>query len=76
MLTVEQEMMQRVRNPALEDQRRVLAFLNQLERPLSACELMQLPVEERQRQVQAAIALAADEDFEIFEVCDEEGASD
>jgi len=57
---------------------RVLGFLEQLEheRPLSALELMRLPAEERQRRVQAAIASAADEDFETFEAYSEEAIND
>jgi hypothetical protein len=37
---------------------------------------MQLPAEERQRRVQAAIASAADEDFETFEAYTEEALHD
>jgi hypothetical protein len=57
---------------------RVLGFLEQLddERPLSALELMRLPAEERQKRVQAAIASAADENFEIFEAYSEETIND
>jgi hypothetical protein len=56
----------------------VLGFLEQLEheRPLSALELMRLPAKERQRRVQAAIASAADENFETFEAYSEEVISD
>jgi len=57
---------------------RVLVLLEQLEheRPLSALELMRLPLEERQRRVQLAIASAADEDFETFEAYSEETIND
>lgn len=78
MSTLEQQILQRVRRLASENQRRVLDFLEQLEhkRPLSARELMRLPVEERRRRVQAAIAAASDEDFETFEAYSEEGFHD
>jgi hypothetical protein len=78
MSAIEQEILQRIRNLPPEHQRRVLAFVTQLEeeRPLSARELMQLPAEERQRRVQAAIASAADEDFETFEAYTEETLHD
>ncbi len=74
MNTLEQEILQRVRHLAPENQRRVLVFLEQLEQeqPLSARELMQLPAEERRQRVQAAIDLAAAENFEIFEAYSEE----
>jgi CHAD domain-containing protein len=79
MSAIEQEILQRIRNLPPEHQRRVLDFVTRLEeeRPLSARELMQLPAEERQRRVQAAIASAAeefhrDEDFETFEAYTEE----
>jgi len=78
MSALEKEILARIHRLAPEKQRRVLDFLNQLEqeRPLSALELMQLPVEERQRRVQAAIESAADEDFETFEAYSEEAIND
>jgi hypothetical protein len=38
----------------------------------SACELMKLPLEERNRLVITAFELSVDEDFEIFEAYSEE----
>ena len=43
---------------------------------LTPLELMQLPFEERQRLLEASIALSADEDFEIFEANSEEDFDD
>jgi hypothetical protein len=78
MSAIEQEILQRFHRLAPEHQRQVLAFLEQLERerPLSALELLRLPAEERQRRVQAAIAAAADENFETFEAYSEESIND
>jgi hypothetical protein len=78
MSTLEREVIEKFRQLAPDARQRVLDFLEQLEyeRPLSALELMRLPVEERQRRVQAAIAAAADEDFETFETYSEEGVND
>jgi hypothetical protein len=77
METLEQQILDRVRNLAPDQKRQVLAFLDQLmtERPLSARELMRLPAEERERYVKAALAAAADEDFETFEAYSEEDIS-
>lgn len=74
MSTLERELLQRISQLNPEDQRRVLAFVTQLEaeRPLSARELMALPAEERRRRVQAAIEASANEDFEVFEAYSEE----
>lgn len=74
----EQEIVQRIRNLSPEHQQRLLAFLQLLEeeRPLTALEIMQLPPDERQRHVRAAIESAAYEDFEIFEAYSEERLDD
>jgi len=71
---LEQEILERVRNLAPAKQLRVLDFLNELEhhRPLTARELMALPPAEREHYVKAAIATAAEEDFETFEAYTEE----
>lgn len=75
---LEQEIIEKFQQLDSSARQRVLASLEQLEheRPLSALELMRLPAEERQRRVQAAIAAAADEDFEIFEAYSEEALND
>lgn len=75
---LEQEIIEKFQQLDPETRQRLLAFLEQLEheRPLSALELMRLPVAERQQRVQAALASAADEDFETFEAYSEEGLDD
>ena len=74
MTTLEQEIIERISKLDSENQRRVLDFVTQLEveRPLSARELLRLPYEERQRHVKAAFDAAANEEFEIFEAYSEE----
>jgi len=78
MSIIEEKIAQRIRNLSPEHQRRVLDFVEQLEQehPISARELLQLPAEERQRRVQAAIAAAAQEYFETFEAYSEETIHD
>ena len=78
MNVLEKEIIEKFQQLEPSARQRVLGFLEQLEhdRPLSALELMRLPAEERQRRVQAAIASAADEDFEIFEAYSEEAVND
>jgi len=78
MNVLEQEIIEKFQQLEPSARQRVLGFLEQLEheRPLSALELMRLPAEERQRRVQAAIASAADEDFETFEAYSEEAIND
>ena len=75
---LEQEIIEKFQQLDPETRQRLLAFLEQLEheRPLSALELMRLPAAERQQRVQAALASAADEDFETFEAYSEEGLDD
>ena len=75
---LEKEIIEKFQQLDSSARQRVLDFLEHLEheRPLSALELMRLPAEERQRRVQAAIALAADEDFETFEAYSEEAIND
>lgn len=75
---LEKEIIEKFQQLEPSARQRVLGFLEQLEheRPLSALELMRLPAEERQRRVQAAIASAADEDFETFEAYSEEAIND
>lgn len=75
---LEKEIIEKFQQLDASAKKRVLDFLEQLdnERPLSAIELMRLPIEERQRRVQTAIDSAADEDFEIFEAYSEEVIND
>ena len=78
MNVLEKEIIEKFQQLEPSARQRVLGFLEQLEheRPLPALELMRLPAEERQRRVQAAIASAADEDFETFEAYSEEAIND
>lgn len=78
MTVLEQEIIDKFQQLDPTARQRVLDHLEQLaqDRPLSAIELMRLPPEERQRRVQAAIASAADEDFETFEAYSEEDTHD
>lgn len=78
MTTIEKQILERIRRLDASTQERVLAFLDDIEaeRYLTAQELMKLPPEERQKRVQAAFALAANEDFEIFEAYSEEPLDD
>jgi hypothetical protein len=78
MNVLEKEIIEKFQQLEPSARQRVLDFLEQLEheRPLSALELMRLPLEERRRRVQAAIVSAADEDFEIFEAYSEEAIND
>ena len=71
---LEQEIIDKFQQLAPDAQARVLDFLEHIRqsRPLSALEIMQLPIEERQKYVQSAIASATNEDFEIFEAYSEE----
>jgi hypothetical protein len=81
MSAVEQELIEKINHLSPEQQQQVLEFVEHLERrapqkTYSARELMRLPHEERQRLVHAAFALAADEEFEIFEAYSEEEFDD
>ncbi len=78
MSAVEQEIINRIQELNEEQQRRVLDYVRQVESAvqvpkLSARDLMKLPPDERRRIVSASLALAAEEDFEIFEAYSEEG---
>lgn len=73
---LEQEIIEKFQQLDISARQRVLDMLVHLERPLSALELMQLPADERKRRVQAAIASAANEDFETFEAYSEEDLYD
>jgi hypothetical protein len=78
MSAIEQELIDKIRHLNEDQQRYVLEFVRKLESPkrLTARELMQLPLEERQRIVAESIAAAADEDFETFEAYSEEDFDD
>lgn len=75
---IEQEILDVVRQLDEIQKRRVLEFVQHIqgEKVYSARELMKLPLEERQRLVEASLAAAADEDFEIFEAYTEETFDD
>lgn len=78
MSAIEQELIEKINHLSLEQQRKVLEFVNQFEpvQQLSARELMALPPKERERLVEAAFVLAADENFELFEAYSEERFDD
>lgn len=78
MNVIEKEIIEKFQQLDFEARQRLLDFLEQLDdqRPLTALELMRLPPEARQRHVQAAIASAANEDFELFEAYSEEIIND
>jgi hypothetical protein len=74
MSSIEQQILQHIAKLDPENQRRVLDFVIQLENypSLSAQEVMNLPIKERQQYVLAAIESASNEDFETFEAYAEE----
>lgn len=78
MSTLDQEILETIRQFDEAQKRRVLEFVQHLqgEKVYSARELMKLPLEERRRLVEASIAAAAGEDFEIFEAYSEETFDD
>ncbi len=84
MSAVEQEIIERIRKLDQEAQKRVLAFIEEVEgsektppqKYYTAVELLQLPKEKRDRLVAEAFERAADEDFEIFEAYSEEDFDD
>ncbi len=77
MTTLERELIEKIGQLDVEQQRQVFEFVNHLEqvpheRHYSALELMTLPPEERDRLVREAFTLAADEPFETFEAYNEQ----
>lgn len=80
MSALEHELTEKISQLSAEQQRRVLEFVQHLEAApkafYSARDLIKLPPEERERLIQAAFELAADEDFETFEAYSEEGLDD
>jgi hypothetical protein len=73
-LSVEQQIMEQLRNLDDAQKRRVLNFVHTLRPapPLSARELLLLPPSERDRLVAAAFEAAVDEEFEVFEAYSED----
>jgi hypothetical protein len=72
MSALEQELMQKISRLSDDQQRRVLEFVQSIEKQpqetlYTALELIKLPYEERNRLVIAALESSADEEFEIFE---------
>jgi hypothetical protein len=76
MSTIEQQIIERVRQLDSDDQKIVLEFLDRLHQEppklYSPRELMRLPAEERDRLVAKAFDRAATMDFETFEAYTEE----
>lgn len=83
MNTLEQEILSEISKLDEQRQRRVLDFIRSLETPTyptkrrySARDLLQLPLEERERLVAESFAAAADENFEVFEANTEDDFDD
>lgn len=82
MSALEHELQNKIAHLTEDQQREVLSFVDQLlppsmaSRPMTAREMMKLPPDERERLVRESFALAADEEFEIFEAYSEEGLDD
>lgn len=76
MAAIEQEILDKLARMNEAQKQRVLEFVRDIEtlpqKTYSAEELLKLPLEERERLVAESLALAADEDFEIFEAYSEE----
>jgi hypothetical protein len=73
MTTVERELIEKISNLDVEQQRRVLDFVRSLEGPelektYTARELMKLPPQERNRLVIQALERSANEEVELFEI--------
>ncbi|MBN1311453.1 MAG: hypothetical protein JXB30_08540, partial [Anaerolineae bacterium] len=69
-ISIDQQIMERIRELDEAQKQRVLEFVTHTARQpstYSARELLSLPPAERQRLVAAAFEAAADEDFETFE---------
>jgi hypothetical protein len=72
---IDQQILEKVSRLEPAQKQRVLAFVEQMaaqKQQYTARELMKLPVEERNAILQAQLAQAADEDFEMFEAYSEE----
>jgi hypothetical protein len=81
MSMIEQEIIVRVHQLTDEQKQEVLDYLRQINDTgqrvrLSARDLLKLPPDERQRIIEASLALAVDEDFETFEAYSEEDLDD
>jgi hypothetical protein len=79
MSALEQEIFEKVKRLDEQQKAKVLEFIAHIapavpsvvERPYTARELMQLPYEERNRAVKAALRRAQDMDVEYFDVYDD-----
>lgn len=67
MVTIEQALIDKIRTLDEQRQQRVMEFIETMEKPLSARELMKLPYEERMRRARTALARTAEKDVELFE---------
>lgn len=78
MTTLEQELIEKITHLDEDKQRRILEFVETIEKPrtYTALELLSLPLEERERYIAWSFELAANEDFEIFEAYSEEDFDD
>jgi hypothetical protein len=78
MTTLEQELIEKIHHLDEAKQRRILEFVEEIENPrtYTALELLELPIEERERYIARSFELAANEDFEIFEAYSEDDFDD
>lgn len=84
MSALREELLAKIARLNETQQRRVLEFVRQIEtietpqpeRHYTALELMQMPYDERNRILAERVALAADEDFEVFEANSDEDFDD
>lgn len=80
MAAIEQEILDKLTKMSEAQKRRVLEFIRDIEAPpqktYSARELLKLPLEQRSQIVAESLALAANEEFEVFEAYSEEDFDD
>jgi hypothetical protein len=80
MNTLERQILDHVQHLSLDEQRKVLEFIESLEKPqppiYSAQALMKLPLAERERLIALAFEKASNEDFEVFKAYSEENLDD
>ncbi len=81
MASLEHEILEKVMHLSIDQKRKVLEFVDTREafsepRKYSARDLLQLPPEERNRLMTAAIELAVNEEFETFEAYSEESVDE
>ncbi|MEP7287089.1 MAG: hypothetical protein ABI947_15145 [Chloroflexota bacterium] len=75
MNAIEQQILEKISHLQVEQQKRVLEFVEQIATPekhYTARQLMQLPAAERNAILQAQLTQSANEDFEAFEAYSEE----